>query len=205
MLYLSAAALLTLLLTGASAAPGLKKHAKRDAFTVHQVEAKNAYRLPAPVAQRRDHLKYNAQVPDYIDEAANTAIKAVRSVDVSGGDGGGGETGSTTATSVKGDKLYLAPVIIGGKTLNLEFDTGSSDLWVFSSLQPPEQLTGHSYFDVSSGTVLPGENWTQNYQEGSSASGLVYLANTTIGGVTATRQAIGVSEKAGEEIFGSFC
>ena len=37
-------------------------------------------------------------------------------------------TGSVTATPEQYDSEYLAPVSVGGSTLNLDFDTGSSDL-----------------------------------------------------------------------------
>lgn len=38
------------------------------------------------------------------------------------------DTGSVVATPATNDREYLAPVQIGGQTVNLDFDTGSSDL-----------------------------------------------------------------------------
>lgn len=42
----------------------------------------------------------------------------------------GDSSGSTVATSYQNDAEYLAPVDVVGTTLNLDFDTGSADLYV---------------------------------------------------------------------------
>ena len=40
------------------------------------------------------------------------------------------DDGTGTANPTQFDSSYLVPVDVGGTTLNLDFDTGSSDLWV---------------------------------------------------------------------------
>lgn len=88
---------------------------------------------------------------------------------------------------------YLCPVSVGGQTLNLNFDSGSADLWVYSTLQPSSQQSGHSIYDPtksSSSQLLVGNTWAIKYGDGSSASGKVYADKVIIGAVTATSQAV---------------
>lgn len=43
---------------------------------------------------------------------------------------GGNKTGSVAANPEQNAALFLSPVDVGGQTLNLDFDSGSSDLSV---------------------------------------------------------------------------
>lgn len=111
-----------------------------------------------------------------------------------------GNTGEVPAEDVQNDSQYLASVGIGNpsQTLNLDFDTGSSDLWVWStklsrSMQSQGKVTGHTIFDASKSSTWkdsPGESWHMRYGDGSSASGDVGTDTLTIGGLIIENQAI---------------
>jgi aspergillopepsin I len=98
-------------------------------------------------------------------------------------------TGSVTATPASDDSEYLCPVTIGSQTFQLDFDTGSSDLWVLG----PDAGAGGThtiYTPGSSATQEQGETWSITYGDGSSASGDVYSDSVTIGGLAVTGQAV---------------
>jgi len=87
-------------------APETSVNAKKG-FTVNQGPTK-PYQ-PGPVQLSKTYSKYNKTAPVDVSNAAAA-------------------DGSVTATPEQYDAEYLCPVTIGGQTLNLDFDTGSSDL-----------------------------------------------------------------------------
>lgn len=54
----------------------------------------------------------------------------VKHIDAKGTTASGLSKGKVTADDQQNDALYITPVTIGNQKLNLDFDTGSSDLWV---------------------------------------------------------------------------
>ncbi|KAF2816068.1 aspartic protease PEP1 [Mytilinidion resinicola] len=144
---------------------------KRKAFTVEQVE-KGKFVRNGAASVASTYLKYGKPVP------ANVAAAAAAQ-------------GSVTASpSDDYDSSYLCPVDVGGTTMELDFDTGSADLWVFSSLQPSSQTSGHAVYQASSSKIKSGYTWDISYGDGSGASGKVYADKVVVGGVTATSQAV---------------
>ncbi|KAH9939325.1 acid protease [Epithele typhae] len=105
------------------------------------------------------------------------------------------------AESIQNGALeYVVPVKIGtpGVTLNLDFDTGSSDLWVWSSeFAKASRYSGHTIYNPakSSTAKKASGTWNISYGDGSSASGNVYTDTVTVGDVKIPGQSVELAEK----------
>ncbi|KAF7789447.1 hypothetical protein EIP86_000392 [Pleurotus ostreatoroseus] len=94
------------------------------------------------------------------------------------------------------DSEYVVPVTVGtpGVTVHLDFDTGSSDLWIWSSeLAGASRYRTHQIYDPYASSTAQhahGLTWNITYGDGSSANGDVYLDNVTVAGVTIPCQAV---------------
>ncbi|KZW03890.1 acid protease [Exidia glandulosa HHB12029] len=103
----------------------------------------------------------------------------------------GGEA-EVPAEDVQNDLEYVVPVTIGtpGVTLKLDFDTGSSDLWVWSTLlkTSTSNTRGHTLYNPSTSSTakaLSNASWRISYGDGSSASGSVYNDEIVLGTASA--------------------
>ena len=150
-------------------------HKRAQKFTVNQVGTGQVRMRNGPSAYAKALGKFGGNIPSNVQVAAAAAT-----------------SGTVSANPSENDEMYTSPVQIGsdGTTLNLDFDTGSSDLWVFSTDTPASESRGHQVYDTSSGTRLQGASWNISYGDGSGASGVVYTDSVTVGEVTATRQAV---------------
>ncbi|WPG98724.1 Hypothetical protein R9X50_00151800 [Acrodontium crateriforme] len=108
------------------------------------------------------------------------------------------QQGSVTASpSDSMDDSYICPVTTGSNTLHLDFDTGSSDLWVFSTDTPASEQGSHSLYNgEATGKLLSGYTWDITYEDGSGSKGIVYSDKVVIGPVTATSQAVEAATSA---------
>ncbi|KAJ8117162.1 hypothetical protein OPT61_g1587 [Boeremia exigua] len=154
---------------------------KRDAFSVQQVKH-NIHLKNGPGQVAKTLRKYGKVVPQHIQAAADARANTIAALATSGSE--------PANPSDEYDSSYLSPVTIGSTTVNLDFDTGSADLWVFSSLQASSQLSGHDYYKVDASKLKSGYSWKISYGDGSGASGKVYADTVTVAGVTATSQAV---------------
>lgn len=103
------------------------------------------------------------------------------------------DSGTVSATPLNGDTEFLAPITIGGQTINMDFDTGSSDLWVFNTQLPKIYQVGHTIYNPSESSTfatLEGATFSISYGDGSGAAGNVGTDEVDIGGATVTIQAI---------------
>ncbi|KAI6632355.1 hypothetical protein MCOR08_005535 [Pyricularia oryzae] len=150
--------------------------------TLTQVANPNFVAKSGVQAMAQVFRKYNKPLPPNIAAAVANATVSRRD-------------GSATTRPESNDKEYLTPVKIGtpGTTLNLDFDTGSSDLWVFSSDLSARSRSGHSFYSPgrsSTAREMSGASWQIRYGDGSGASGNVYTDVVDIGGVVSQNQAV---------------
>ncbi|KAI2730384.1 hypothetical protein CBS147332_2236 [Penicillium roqueforti] len=117
------------------------------------------------------------------------------------------QVGQVSANDVQNDSMYLAQVAIGtpAQTLSLDFDTGSADLWVWSTELPSKTLSAyknHTIFDPTKSRTYKekeGSSWQIKYGDGSSASGSVGNDNVNIGGLVVKGQAVEIADLLSEQ------
>ncbi|EHK24253.1 uncharacterized protein TRIVIDRAFT_81777 [Trichoderma virens Gv29-8] len=146
----------------------------------------NKHYVPhGPTALFKAKRKYNAPISEKL-HAAVAAKKALTKR----------QTGSAnTNPSDSADDEYITNVSIGtpAQVLPLDFDTGSSDLWVFSSETPKSSASGHVTYSPSKSSTakkLSGASWSITYGDHSSSSGDVYTDKVTVGGFSVSSQAV---------------
>lgn len=148
----------------------------KKTFTLEQVlDSNSTNKTPAQrlLNVYQKYAKVGASAPQAVAKAAVSATIS-----------------TVAATPEPYDVSYLCPVTVGGKTLNLNFDTGSADLWVYSNLQPSTQASGHAIYNAKPANLKDGYTWDIEYGDGSGASGYVYADKVVVGSVTATSQAV---------------
>ena len=109
--------------------------------------------------------------------------------------------------------MYLAEVEIGTpkagtpqQVLRLDFDTGSSDLWCWSSRLPPALQASagsqHTIFNPANSETwndLPGESFQIVYGDNSHVNGNVGTDTINLGGLVINGQAIETAENMSKQ------
>lgn len=162
------------------------------------------------LAREKAYLKYNASLPIELSTAVSRVRKTFRAaladfdieLDLNLKDKRA--TGSAVTTPEQYDVEYLTPVQIGSppQTLNLDFDTGSSDLWVYSSETPSSEVNGQSVYDPASSNTSSkqsGLSWSISYGDGSSSKGDVYYDTVSVGGLSVSNMAVEVASEVSSE------
>lgn len=186
-------AFLASLAVAGNLAAALPAAGQSQTISINAVHNKN-FKPNGPLALAKAYNKYNVPMPSNLATLVSSIQKDL-GLQKRQGNGTGTGSDPTKPPPGVGDLEYLAEVDIGSppQKLFLDFDTGSSDLWVFSSETPSTQVNGQKTYDIkssSSAKQLDGATWNIKYGDGSSCSGDVYLDQVTIGGLTVKQQAV---------------
>ncbi|KAI0024161.1 aspartic endopeptidase [Xylariomycetidae sp. FL0641] len=147
-----------------------------------------------------DRVKQQGLVPAKLKEAIGGRLHKERVLVKRTGPEDASEHGEVTAEDQQNDTEYLCKVAVGTPPVNmmLDFDTGSADLWVFSSSLPKSEQHGHNVYDPkesSTAKALSGKSWKISYGDGSSASGSCVSDTINVGGLAITKQCVECASK----------
>lgn len=119
--------LITTAVLGAPTAP--KASLKRRSFEIPRVRRAN-YIPHGPAALRKAYGKFNITAAHLgLDALEFQAVKHHPSSTANAANStAGNEDGSVAAVATSGDTEFVAAVTVGGQTMTMDFDTGSSDL-----------------------------------------------------------------------------
>lgn len=184
---ISSSVLLTAGLAGLAAAAPSAPVPKVGTFSVNQVR-NPGYVAHGPYQLAKTYLKYGATLPPSLSKIMADIKLKKRS------------TGTAKAVPEQYDIQYLTPVNIGtpAQKLNLDFDSGSSDLWVFSTDTPSSQVNGQAQYDPSKSSTakkMSGATWSITYGDGSASAGYVYTDVVNVGGISFDSQAVETATK----------
>ncbi|KAM3512528.1 hypothetical protein MY11210_003791 [Beauveria gryllotalpidicola] len=162
-------------------ASGSPMSSTSGSFELKQTGMPNWSLRNGPQALANAYVKYGKTVPEHVALAAAAKNKNAKRA-----------SGNATADSIMDDLEYLVDVVVGKEQImKLDFDTGSSDLWVISTeTADAGSQTKYNPKKSSSAKKMHGASWKISYGDGSNCAGDVYTDLVTIGGLTVKRQAV---------------
>ncbi|KAK4202373.1 penicillopepsin [Triangularia verruculosa] len=199
--------LLGLLAPLVPAAPSANRIQKRT-FKVDRLINDNFQGHNGPRQLLKAYRKHSLPIPDGLEDAAERETQRRRSakreimLKSANSNVKAANVGVVAATPELGDVEYLSPISIGGQTINVDFDSGSADLWVFSTELPKGSTAGHQLFNQTKSKTfkpVPDQFFAIKYGDGSTASGSIGTDRVEVGGVTVTHQAVGVATSVSPE------
>ncbi|KAL5599271.1 hypothetical protein FOVSG1_007083 [Fusarium oxysporum f. sp. vasinfectum] len=147
------------------------------------------YKKPhAEIALIQAYNKYHKPLPPKLKKIAQHEADLIKNKL--------GMKGTASATPPQYyDSQYVVPVKIGtpAQQTYLNFDTGSSDLWVFSTDTYQPDQAGHILYKPDKSTTskrLNGQTWSIRYGDGTGASGIVYTDKVQVGKTYVNKQAV---------------
>ncbi|KAH6668085.1 aspartic peptidase domain-containing protein [Plectosphaerella plurivora] len=162
----------------------------KRSFTVPRVKNRDFTGHDGPTELLKAYRKHDMPIPRSLVDLVE-ARNEKRSLDSLGG-----FVGTVSATEANNGVEYVSPVKVGGQTVNVAFDTGSSDLWVFGAQLDATSKNGHDVYDSSKSSsfkALEGSTFNCTYGDGSGVLGNVAMESVSVGGVTVSAQAVGVA------------
>lgn len=185
--------------------PARKRGLQKRSFKVpRQINTVHPTGPNGPAAMRKVFRKYNFEVKadftvkeGFIGLSKETPKQ--NSTTTAAADGN--QTGTVAANPEQNAALFLSPVDIGGQKLNLDFDSGSSDLWTFSTELSAKTIGQHAAFDASKSTTfktMTNAQWKISYGDGSGAAGTVGTDVVTIGGVKVENQTVQLANQVSQ-------
>ncbi|KAM4057217.1 eukaryotic aspartyl protease [Hirsutella rhossiliensis] len=162
-----------------------KKGGKR--FTLTQVHNDKFQGHDTPSSFLKAHLKYGHTLPPQLSRALdlNPSLKLRFQAQLPYTNRSQKGT-IKTSIAPKYDSEYSVPVQIGTppQTIPLNLDTGSADLWTFSSETYPTVVMNQTLYHPENSSTCElqrGESWQVKYGDGAGAAGIVYRDRVQVG------------------------
>lgn len=188
----------------ALAAPSKPSTIQKRSFKVNRVRSTTFKGRNGPKQLYKAYSKYKMPVPAALMDAINNQQQAAAAAPVSLATKGKGAISNVTRPAGNGtgvvvnkpedlDVEYIIPIVIGNQTVLVDPDSGSADLWVFSTQLPAAAQANRAVFNPAKSTTfqaMQGATFTISYGDGSGAKGNVGTDVVTVGGVSVPNQTV---------------